>query len=481
MAVDSTRVLRCRVVEPAAEHRLLRLDVLAEVSDGGATVHLLARLTAEAEPSAERPPVNLALVIDRSSSMRGPRFAQAVRAATQVVDRLDARDRLTILAFDGSVRVVFGPERVTPEAAATLARALAELETGVGTNLAGAIKAGAERIRAGYVRGGLSRLVLLTDGQPSVGITDGEKLCSLVEAEWHTGVTVTAMGIGESFEDELLAEMARRGRGGFHYLATPADIPAAFGRELAGLFAIAATQAELKLVPHEHVTAVDLLHRLPSRPVDDGLVVEVGEVAAGAPRLVLFRVARDPDSESRHLITARLTYRTADGRPGDGSIIGIELPRMPAGGGSARGHARALPPLGRDSRRPGLGPPRRRRPRPRPGRPPRRRGPHPRRPHPGPPPLPRPRAPPRRPDRSRRSRPAQRRRARKDPPPPARTKPGHASGPLDPLPPPAGPRRGVGNRGGPRLGSGTGMGTSLGAATEHGHARGAAAVTAAPG
>jgi hypothetical protein len=273
--------------------------------------------------------VNLALVIDRSSSMRGPRFAQAVRAAAQVVDRLDARDRLTILAFDGSVRAVFGPERVTPEASGEVARALAELDTGVGTNLAAAIKAGAERIRAGYVRGALSRLVLLTDGQPSVGITDGERLCALVEAEWRTGVPVTAMGIGESFEDELLAEMARRGRGGFHYLAAAADIPAAFGRELAGLFAIAAVGAELKLVPHEDVTAVDLLHRLPSRSVEDGLVVEVGEVAADAPRLVLFRLARDAASKSRHLATARLTYRLADGRPGDGSIAGIELPRLP--------------------------------------------------------------------------------------------------------------------------------------------------------
>ncbi|HWM85632.1 MAG TPA: VWA domain-containing protein [Kofleriaceae bacterium] len=309
----------------------MRLEVLAEVTDGGATVHLLARLEADASPADERPPINLALAIDRSSSMRGPRFAQAIRAASQVVQRLDARDRLTILAFDGSVRVVFGPERVTPEAAARLADLLGELDTGVGTNLAAAIKSGAERIRAGYVRGALSRLVLLTDGQPSVGLTDAEKLCSLVESEWENGVTVTAMGIGESFEDELLAEMARRGRGGFHYLATPADIPAAFGRELSGLFAIAATQAELKLVPHEHVTAIDLLHRLPSRPLDDGLVVEVGEVASGAPRLVLFRIARDPSSESRHLVTARLTYRTPDGRPGDASILGVELPRLPLG------------------------------------------------------------------------------------------------------------------------------------------------------
>ncbi len=309
----------------------MRMEVLSEVTDGGATVHLLARLEADAAATGDRPPVNLALVVDRSSSMRGPRLAQAVRAATLVVDRLDARDRLTVIAFDGSVRVVFGPERVTPEAAAKLRRALEELHTGVGTNLGAAIKAGAERIRAGFVRGALARLVLLTDGQPSVGITDGEKLCNLVEAEWQTGVTVTAMGIGESFEDELLAEMARRGRGGFHYLATPADIPGAFGRELAGLFAIAATGAELKLVPHEHVTAVDVLHRLPSRAGEDGLVVEVGEVAAGAPRQVLFRLVRDPTSPSRHLVTARLTYRTADGRPGDASIVGVELPRMPIG------------------------------------------------------------------------------------------------------------------------------------------------------
>jgi Ca-activated chloride channel family protein len=254
-----------------------------------------------------------------------------VRAASQVVRRLDARDRLTVLAFDAGVRVVFGPHRVTPEAAETVTRALGELDTGVGTNLAAAVKAGAERIRAGFMRGALTRLILLTDGQPSVGITDSEKLAALVEAEWQTGVTVTAMGIGESFEDELLAEMARRGRGGFHYLATAADIPAAFGRELAGLFAIAATQAELKLVPHEHVTSIDLLHRLPSRSGDDGLTVEVGEVAAGAPRLVLFRLTRDPASASRHLVTARLTYRTPDGAAGDASILGIELPRMPLG------------------------------------------------------------------------------------------------------------------------------------------------------
>jgi len=307
----------------------MRLDVLTEVTDGGSTVHLLARVSAEVPAPGGRPPVNLALVIDRSSSMRGPRLAQAVRAASLVVERLEPRDRLTVVAFDAGARVVFGPDGPSDASKEKLQRALAGLETGVGTNLAAGIKLGADKIRSGYVRGALSRLILLTDGQPSVGITDTDRLSALAAVEGGSGAPITCMGIGDGFEEELLADMARRSGGGFYYLASPADIPAAFGRELAGLFAIAAIGAELKLVPDDPITSVDLLHRLPSRPVEDGLVVDVGEVAAGEPRLVLFRLARDPSADSRHLATLRLSYRTADGKPGDGAITGVELPRLP--------------------------------------------------------------------------------------------------------------------------------------------------------
>src|SRR5690606_19413423 len=97
-------------------------------------------------------------------------------------------DRLTIIAFDAAPRTLFGPDHLTPEAIAAAHRALAELETGVGTNLAAAVRKGAEAITSGFVRGALSRLILLTDGQPSVGITDASRLCALVEKEYERGV-----------------------------------------------------------------------------------------------------------------------------------------------------------------------------------------------------------------------------------------------------------------------------------------------------
>ncbi|HUH05270.1 MAG TPA: VWA domain-containing protein [Kofleriaceae bacterium] len=307
----------------------MRVELLTDVADGGGAVHLLVRLHADPVEAGERRPINLALVIDRSSSMRGPRIAQASRAACMLVEQLGERDRLSIITFDAQARVVFGPGTLDAPTRRKLVGSLSAIETGVGTNLAAAIKKGSECIRSGFVRDAVSRMVLLTDGQPSIGITDGERLGVLVEQEKGHGVTTTTMGLGDGFDDEMLAELARRGGGGFYYLAAASDITAAFGRELAGVFAIAATRTELKLIPQKDVISVEVVHRLASRPLDDGLLVEVGELAAGAPRQVLFKLTRAAGASNALCGTISVSYRTPDGAVGDGHLVGIELPKQP--------------------------------------------------------------------------------------------------------------------------------------------------------
>jgi len=309
----------------------MRVELLTDVADSGATVYVLVRLQADAPPKAKRNPVNLALAIDRSSSMRGPRLAQALRAAALVVEQLQEHDRLSVIAFDASARIVFGPAVVSESAKPVLLGALAEIETGVGTNLAAGIRKGAEAIRSGFVRDAVSRLVLLTDGQPSVGVLDGERLGALVAVENQRGVTTTTMGLGEGFDDELLSHLARQGKGGFYYLASPADISAAFGRELAGVFAIAATQVELKLIPGVDVNTVEVMHRLSSRPLDDGLLVEVGELATGEPRQILFRLTRSADATNDRCGTLAVSFRQPDGAAGDGHLLGVQVPSAPIG------------------------------------------------------------------------------------------------------------------------------------------------------
>src|SRR5262249_37081620 len=135
----------------------MRLDLFCASLEDPKVVYALLRMTAEpphasiavvggpgGTPYREGPfasptrrPVNLVLVLDRSSSMRGPRLAQAVLAVRRVLERLDERDRLGVVTFDAAARVIVPPGPVTDEARRRLNAELEKLDTGAGTNLAG--------------------------------------------------------------------------------------------------------------------------------------------------------------------------------------------------------------------------------------------------------------------------------------------------------------------------------------------------------
>ena len=289
-------------------------------------VQLLVRITAPEHELGARRPAHLALVIDRSSSMRGPRLKQAVHAARELIDRLGPKDRLSIVTFDAAPTVVCDPGPVTPERKEEMEQALDSIVTGVGTNLGAALRTGADLIRASYVRECVARVLLLTDGQASVGVTDGERLAAMSEAIYKAGVTTTTMGLGQGFDDDMLIDIATRGQGAYYYLATPGDIPAAFGRELEGVFSISAQDTKIKLIPHQDIEAVELLHKLPCEPLRDGLLIRVGDVSCSAPRQILFRMIIAEDSESRTAGRLSVTYKNARGATADAHILGIPLP-----------------------------------------------------------------------------------------------------------------------------------------------------------
>src|SRR5262249_38595171 len=126
-----------------------------------------------------------------------------------------------------------------------------------------------------------------------------------------------------------LGEIARRGQGGFYYLATPEAIPAAFGRELEGVFSIAATHVELKIVPEEQVSSCEVLHRLTARHSSDGIIVEVGEIAQGAPRQILARMMRQTAEANKLLAKMAITYKDMLGRDA-AHLVRVMAPAVPA-------------------------------------------------------------------------------------------------------------------------------------------------------
>ncbi len=93
----------------------------------------------------------------------------------------------------------------------------------------------------------LNRVLLLTDGEPTAGTRDFASIVGQVAEQKSRGITVTALGFGPDYNEELMAGIARRSGGNYYYIARPELIPEVFRRELDTLMRISARNLRLRL------------------------------------------------------------------------------------------------------------------------------------------------------------------------------------------------------------------------------------------
>lgn len=278
----------------------LRLRLAAErgaVRAGAAgLLRVLVALESDPPPGpAERPPLNVAAVLDRSGSMAGEKLEHCKRAAMFLVDHLTPRDRLAVVIYDDEVHTLVPSQPIVEK---DLAKArIAAIVSGGSTNLSGGYLTGCSEVRRGLDAarssaddgagaGGatVNRVLLLTDGLANVGITDREALASLARREART-VTLTTIGVGHDFDEELLQAMADAGRGHYHYIASPEAIPGIFAEELQGLVAVVAQDVRLRVRPAGGA-ALRFIYGYPAVPDGAGAVLDLPDVY-GAERKAL--------------------------------------------------------------------------------------------------------------------------------------------------------------------------------------------------
>jgi len=175
--------------------------------------------------------INLGMLLDKSHSMLGPPFMQAAEGAVALMRNLSAHDRMTILLFDENIETVCegkGPDKM-PTAANYLRNVLV---AGGNTDISLALKKGAavlSRIRRSR---DVSKLILLTDGNPNRGITDEAELVKLVEDIKSEGISLSAIGLGLDYNEELLVHLTDAGGGYYYHSSRPRDVKKLFQREL---------------------------------------------------------------------------------------------------------------------------------------------------------------------------------------------------------------------------------------------------------
>ena len=264
--------------------------------------------------TSSRAPLNLALVLDRSGSMHGDKLQYVQQAACHVLDLLDERDRVAVVAYDDQVTLLAPGAPMTAANRAAAQRAIQALRPGGWTDLSGGWLEGCRELAAHQARSELSRALLLTDGLANRGITEIEALTEHARELRRRGIATSTFGVGLDFNEQLLEVLAEQGGGHFYYIDRPGEIPGVFRRELGELLSVVAREAFLSIAVPAGV-GLELLGELPHERQGQRLRVFLGDLCAGERRMIYTRALVPPDAPGTSVVLrAELGYADLSAR-----------------------------------------------------------------------------------------------------------------------------------------------------------------------
>lgn len=207
----------------------------------------------------ERVPVNVALVIDRSGSMRGDKIEKAREAAIMAVERLSGRDVASVVSFSNTVDVVIPAGRVSNHR--RYARSIDRIRAGGSTAIYAAVKTAAEEL-AEYSNGRrLDRIILLSDGLANVGPRDPYAFEELGADLGSQGISVTTIGLGRGYNEDLMARLAGASDGNHDFAQTARDLRRIFNREFDDVLSVIAQDIEIIIETRDGVRPLRSLGR----------------------------------------------------------------------------------------------------------------------------------------------------------------------------------------------------------------------------
>ncbi|OAN85041.1 hypothetical protein A8B78_05955 [Jannaschia sp. EhC01] len=264
----------------------------------------------------ERPPLNLVFLIDTSGSMNDPaKLPLLIQSFRLMLDRLNPDDEVAIVTYAGSAGVALGPTAASDTA--TISAALTALQAGGSTNGVGGLEE-AYRLAAEMTEeGDISRVLLATDGDFNVGLSDPGALEDYIAEQRETGIYLSVLGFGRgNLQDDTMQALAQNGNGTAAYIDTLHEAQRVLVDQLAGaLFPIAddlKVQVEFNPDVIAEYRLIGYETRALAREDFANDAVDAGDIGAGHSVTAIYEIT---PVGSPAVLVAPLRYAAADGEP----------------------------------------------------------------------------------------------------------------------------------------------------------------------
>lgn len=240
------------------------------------------------------PAANLVFLVDVSGSMDMPDRLALVRSSLKLlVAQLRPQDRVSLVTYANGTRVVLPATAGDQKAKINLA--LEQLSAGGGTNGEAGIKLAYAQAHAGKIQGGINRVLLATDGDLNIGVTNDSDLKALVERERKAGISLSTLGVGDNnYNEALMKKLADNGDGSYHYLDSLQEAHKVLVNEYTSTLATIAQDLKLQvefnpaLVKEYRLIGYELRALTREQFNDDK--VDAGDIGAGHTVTALYEI-----------------------------------------------------------------------------------------------------------------------------------------------------------------------------------------------
>ncbi len=252
----------------------------------------------------DRPSANLVFLLDVSGSMTSPNKLGLLKSSLNMLSKdLTEKDRVSIVVYAGASGVVLEPTAGNNRRA--ISKALKQLEAGGSTNGAAGIELAYEMAEKTKTDDSINRIILATDGDFNVGISNIDKLKQLIERKRESGIALTTLGFGAgNYNDHLMEQLADVGNGNYAYIDTLNEARKVLSSELTSTLLTIAKDVKIQIEFNPaQVSEYRLLGYVNRKLANEDFAndkVDAGEIGAGHTVTALYEVALVGEGGERH-------------------------------------------------------------------------------------------------------------------------------------------------------------------------------------